>query len=220
MPSTYTASARYTLQATGENNNTWGTILNSGVFQLVDTNINGCLSFSLSGTKTLTTANGATDEARNATLKITSGSGGTITIPSVAKKYTVINNSGGAVVLTTGSGTAGTCQQSEQAEFVCDGTNVTKTFATDFGGSRVTSVGTPSVSTDAANKAYVDNAAFNANAGVLPGQAGNAGKFLITNGASASWAFPSVSSISDYATDQATRATALDLRAIAWAVSL
>jgi hypothetical protein len=216
----YTSGGRYTLQDTGSNNNTWGNILNSGVFTLIDTNVNGVLSFALSGTKTLTTELGATDEARNAVLKITSGSGGTITIPSVSKKYTVINNAGGPVGVTTGSGAVGVCQQNEQAEFVCDGTNVTKTFATDFGGSRVTSVGTPSVSTDAANKAYVDNAAFNANAGVLPGQTGNSGKFLTTNGAAASWAFPTVSSISDYATDQATRATALDLRAIAWAVSL
>ena len=30
MPSSYTASARFTLQATGENNNTWGVILEFG----------------------------------------------------------------------------------------------------------------------------------------------------------------------------------------------
>lgn len=220
MPSSYTASARFTLQATGEGLNSWGAILNSGVFQLIDTNINGCLSFALSGTKTLTTQLGAPDEARNATLKITSGSGGTITIPGVPKKYTLINRSGGSVDLTTGSGLTATCQQGEQAEFICDGVNVTKTFATDFGGSRVTSVGSPSASTDAANKAYVDAAAFNANSGVIPGQTGNAGKFLQTNGATASWAFPTISSISDYATDQAARATAAELRTIAWAASL
>ncbi len=36
MPSTYSARARYTLQAPGENLNLWGVILNQGVFALVD----------------------------------------------------------------------------------------------------------------------------------------------------------------------------------------
>ena len=68
VPSSYTLSCRFTLQATGENNNTWGTILNNGVFALVDYALAGRLAFALSGVKTLTTALGATDEARAAML--------------------------------------------------------------------------------------------------------------------------------------------------------
>lgn len=102
MPSSYTASARFTLQATGENNNTWGVILNSGVFGLVDDNINGRLGFALSGTKVLTTANGAADEARMAFLDVTGGAGGTITIPAVPKGYFARNASAGAVVISAG----------------------------------------------------------------------------------------------------------------------
>lgn len=191
MPSSYTASARYTLQAAGENLNTWGLILNSGVFQLVDDNINGRTTFTLSGSKTLTTANGATDEARRAILDVTGGSGGTITIPSVSKLYMVRNASTGDVVLTTGAGRTATVVAGVIAQVVCDATNVD--LAVSF-----KNVPTPVANTDAVNKAYsdaqlaaaktyTDNTAFTANAGILPGQSGNAGKFLTTNGSVASW---------------------------------
>ena len=46
-------------------------------------------------------------------------------------------------------------------------------------------VPTPSNATDAVTKAYADNLAFSA---ALPSQAGNAGKFVTTNGTVASWA--------------------------------
>jgi hypothetical protein len=105
MPSSYTVSARFNLQATGENNNTWGVILNSGVFQLVDDTINGRIGFALSGAKTLTVNNGATDEARMRFIDVTGGSGGVITIPSVAKGYFVRNASAGVVGLTAGGAT-------------------------------------------------------------------------------------------------------------------
>src|SRR4051812_46232045 len=100
MPSSYSASARYTLQATGENNNTWGVILNQGVFQLVDDNVNGRLAFALSTTKTLTTVLGGADEARMAFLDVTGGIGGTVVIPPVPKGYFVHNAAAGAVTLT------------------------------------------------------------------------------------------------------------------------
>lgn len=102
MPSSYTASARYTLQATGENNNTWGVILNQGVFGLVDDNVNGRLGFALSGSRTLTTVLGGPDEARLAFLDVTGGAGGTVVIPPVPKGYFVRNNAAGAVAITTG----------------------------------------------------------------------------------------------------------------------
>lgn len=45
----------------------------------------------------------------------------------------------------------------------------------------------PIIAAQAATKNYVDNTAFEMAAGVLPGQAGNAGKYLYTNGIAASW---------------------------------
>jgi len=100
MPSSYSASARYTLQATGENNNTWGVILNTGVFQLVDDNVNGRLPFALSGVKALTTVLGGPDEARMAFLDVIGGTGGVVSIPPVPKGYFVRNGAAGNVIVT------------------------------------------------------------------------------------------------------------------------
>lgn len=187
MPSTYTPSLRFTLQATGEGLNVWGVILNSGVFSLVDYSIAGRAAFSLSGSKTLTSNNGATDEARAAMLDITGGTGGTITIPAVSKIYLVRNGASGNVVITTGGGATITIRPGESLLVFTDGTDVRSTFSTDFMGNRITNVGTPINSADAATKNYVDTTAWNLNTGILPGQGGNAGNFLTTNGSVASW---------------------------------
>ena len=193
MPSTYTTRVRYTLQATGENINTWGVILNSGVFQLVDDNVNGALSFTLSGPKTLTTVNGATDEARMAILNITGGSGGTITIPPVSKRYDVRNNSSGQAIITAGAATA-TLEAGEVASVVCDGTDVHRVRPVDYGGLRIKSVADPVNLQDVATKNYVDTTAFNgAN---LPGQGpGTVNAYLKSNGTVANWAFVTVSEV-------------------------
>lgn len=200
MPSSYTASARYTLQATGENLSVWGVILNNGVFQLVDDNVNGIESFALSGAKMLTSVNGATDEARKAILNITGGTGGTITIPSVSKLYVVLNASAGDVILTTGGATNATVKAGEKCFVACDASAVKRVQGTDFGSARLTNVGYPSASTDAASKQYADDLAFTANAGILPAQTGNAGKLLGTNGSVASWRTIAASDLTDYAT--------------------
>lgn len=187
MPSTYTPSLRFTLQATGEGLNVWGGILNSGVFSLVDYSIAGRAAFSLSGSKTLISNNGATDEARAAMLDITSGSGGTITIPAVSKMYLVRNGASGNVVITTGGGSTITVRPGESLLVFTDGTDVRSTFSTDFMGNRITNVGAPISSNDAATKVYVDTTAWNLNSGILPGQGGNASLPLVTDGTTPSW---------------------------------
>lgn len=49
----------------------------------------------------------------------------------------------------------------------------------NFGGYKITNLGTPSAGTDAATKTYADS--------VIPTQTSNSGKFLTTNGTSTSW---------------------------------
>lgn len=104
MPSTYTTRNRAEKQGAGENSNTWGTRANQNTFDMFDEALDGVEAFTLSAPKTLTTADGLTDEARNRVLNITSGSGGTVTIPNVEKAYLVRNACSGAVTFTTGSG--------------------------------------------------------------------------------------------------------------------
>lgn len=55
----------------------------------------------------------------------------------------------------------------------------------DYTGATLT-IATPTLGTHPTTKAYVDGTAFS---GVLPGQAGNAGKFTYTDGATASWKY-------------------------------
>lgn len=124
MPSSYTTSARYTLQATGENNNTWGVILNAGVFQLVDDNVNGRLAFALSGVKVLTTALGGTDEARMAFLDVTGGTGGTVTVPAVSQGHFVRNAAAGDVVVSAGGAVSATFKTQDCGPIFADGANV------------------------------------------------------------------------------------------------
>lgn len=188
MPSSYTTSARFTLQATGENNNTWGVILNSGVFQLVDDNVNGRLAFALSGAKVLTSNLGATDEARMAFLDVTGGTGGVVTIPAVAKLYVVRNAATGPVTISTGGPNAAIIYPGETLQVACDGGAVRRVRPSNFDGATLTQVGTPTLPSDGANKNYVDFAVAGVVAGGLPVQSGHAGEALFTDGANAGWA--------------------------------
>lgn len=128
MPSTFTTRNRAEKQGIGENNNGWGTILNGNVIDMFDEALDGMVSFTLSGTKTLSTASGATDEARKRFLNVTGGTGGTITIPNLEKLYFVRNQSSGNVVLSTGSGTTGTIPTLTNGWAVCEGGNVCRAY--------------------------------------------------------------------------------------------
>ena len=214
MASTPSTRNRLQKQGTGDNINTWGALLNSGAFDLIDAALDGMVSFTLSGSKTLTSANYVADEARMRVINVTGGTGGSIVIPSVEKNYILRNASSGTVTIAPSGGTAASIPSGSTQDILCDGVNcytvgVSKGY-----------VDGQDTSTLNAAKAYTDTAAFNANAGILPGQAGNAGIFLTTDGTSASWAAPTVAQISDYSADQATRAAALNSFAIAMAVAL
>jgi hypothetical protein len=224
MPSAYTSSFRLNLQAPGDNLNTWGTALNTGVFQLLEDALAGAVTQALSGSLTLSSVNGATDQARCLALNITSGTGGTITAPGVKKLYFVRNAASGSVVVTTGAGATASFAAGEVGFcYSPDGINFYKTSVTTaFGGAILTGVGTPSAATDAATKGYVDGVAFTMAAGSLPGQGGNAGKFLSTDGTTASWATPTVTTaqVTDYASDQAAKTATATKLAIAFAAAL
>lgn len=180
MASTFSPRLRLNLQAPGDNLNLWGLILNA-LFQMLEDSIAKRLAFPLSGVKSLTTALGQTDEARSAFLEVTGGTGGTITIPSVEKIYLVRNGASGDVTMTTGAGATAILTPGELNLVVCDASNVR-----------------PLGPNGQSVKAYVDAVAWDYNAGNLPGQAGNAGKFVTTNGTGANWKALMSTDIADF----------------------
>ena len=104
MASTYSTNLRLELIGTGEQQGTWGTTTNTNLGTLLEEAIGGYVSVTVSnsGDTTLTTANGAADQARNMTLNLT----GTISaernviVPSAEKIYIVKNSTTGGYAVT------------------------------------------------------------------------------------------------------------------------
>ena len=181
MPSSWSASLRFELQFTGENINLWGDKLNA-VLAHTDYAVAGFLTKPLSGNVALATANAGDDEARAAMLKFTGAGPFTVTLPSVSKAYLVWNACAAPVTLTTGAGATVSVDAGDIVQVACDGANV-KTPG--YGGVSI--------------KDYIAATAWTYNAGALPAQAGNAGKFVKTDGAAASWQAIASTDLSDNA---------------------
>jgi len=127
MASSYTTNLRFTLPVQGELSSSWGNTVNDGVTNLVDAAISGTASIALTGTTyTLTSANGATDEARQMFLTFTGTPGGaaTVTCPTSSKLYYVTNNTNVAVTLKTSGGTGIAVPVGVRMALYCNGTDV------------------------------------------------------------------------------------------------
>lgn len=208
MPSSYTPSLRLELQAAGENLNTWGAPKLNNALSRIEASIAGLTVIALTGDHALTSSNGD-DEARSAILDFTGTGPATVTLPSVSKAYLARNRANGAVTLTTGAGATVVLAVNDAAIVICDATNV---FSLAIGGASIKSY------VDAV-RAYVDQQAWAGQAGVLPGQDGNSGKFLRTDGTTPAWTASAVADLSDYASDQAAKAAAASAAATARAVA-
>lgn len=234
MVSTPTTRNRLNKMGTGDATNTWGSKLNSEVFDLIDEALDGFVAVTVSGNVTLTSTNYVTDQARMRQLWLSGDGGYTITLPGVQKWYLVRNACSAAVTFTAGGVTASVPAAQSRLVF----TNGTDCYVSDDGASlayvnatflplaggtltgnlvlsgapssnlhaatklyvdgflplaggtmtgALTLNAAPTVDLHASTKKYVDDTAFAANAGILPGQGGNSGKFLTTNGTIASW---------------------------------
>lgn len=193
MPSSYTSSLRLEQQFTGENINVWGVLLNA-VLARLDAAIAALRIIPLTGNYSLTTANGTDDDARNGMIKTTGTGAFTVTVPSVSKAYIWWNACTGDLLITTGAGATVSILPGEITIVMCDGANVYRVASQTMSGQRLQNVGTAVAPTDAANKAavdaakaYADTLAWANNAGILPGQPGNSGLVLSTNGTTAAW---------------------------------
>jgi hypothetical protein len=182
--------------------------LNNGAFALIDTAISGFLVKALTGNYTLTTANGATDEARNAAIMFTGTGAFTVTIPSVSKKYDIWNTCTGVLTISNGSASV-TVQPGAIASIVTDGgANMARHAPSDFNNQNLINIGSiamngpitgctsltglalPTTANQAASKQYVDNAVSTAVwtiAGGISITPPNAGMVLTNNGTTPSW---------------------------------
>jgi hypothetical protein len=131
MASTFTTRIRLNKQGTGDNDSTWGTVLNDEVIDLTDFAIAGYTTISLAGGDvSLTTNDGTADEARSAILELTgtlTGDTGVYLPSGITKSYIVKNNTSGAfaatVLIDGGTGTA--IPQGGSIIVMTDGTTVT-----------------------------------------------------------------------------------------------
>jgi hypothetical protein len=127
MPSTYTSSLRLVLPATGELSNTWGTVFNAGATSLIDSSIAGTSSITMTAANyTLTSSNGASDEARAMFLVLGGTPGGSynVIVPAVSKLYFVTNSTGAAQTVKTSAGTGISVPNGARIALRCDGTDV------------------------------------------------------------------------------------------------
>lgn len=142
----YSGRLRLALQALDENEDTWGTVLNSGVFQLLDDSIAGMTDVALAaGNVTLTANDGANDTSRymilncsgtltaNRSVIVPEGTdgGGAAAVVSRSKLYLVANNTSGSFTLTvtTASGSGVVIPQGTAVWVYCDGTDVLPTHS-------------------------------------------------------------------------------------------
>lgn len=193
MPSNATASLRLNKQETGSNLNTWGELLNSGVFDLLDTAVAGVSTIALSGALpyTLTSRNFVADEARSAALKFTGTGSFTVVLPGSPKGYVIRNACTGTVTLTLGGGDTVVIDAGDVVTVYSDGLGV---WQLGYGGLSL--------------KAFI-SASVLAATGSLPATIGNEGKALfVTSGV---WAprYAASTDLSDYATAILGRQVAL-----------
>jgi hypothetical protein len=136
MPLTYSPNLRLTNIGDGEQSGTWGQLTNINIGTLVEQAIAGYTTVSiLDANYTLTSINGAVDEARSMALNITSSVTLTATrnviCPSVSKLYVARNatTGGQSIVIKTSAGTGITVSNGATVIVLCDGTNVIDPFS-------------------------------------------------------------------------------------------
>ena len=98
------------LPTTGDLAGTWGTTVNDSITSLLDSAVAGTTTLSTDADVTLSTTNGASNQARNAVLLWTASNGATtrnITAPAQSKAYLVINAGTGSVVIRGSGPTTG-----------------------------------------------------------------------------------------------------------------
>ena len=128
MPSSFSTDLRIELIQTGEQSGTWGTTTNTNLGTIIEDAISGMAAITtIISPYTLTTVNGAADQARCAALQLatTTGANFIVVVPAVTKLYVVKNvDTTYAVTVKTASGSGVVVPVGRTALLRCDGINV------------------------------------------------------------------------------------------------
>ena len=120
----------FALPTTGDLSGTWGTTVNDAITSLIDSAVAGTTTLSANSDVTLTTTNGAANQARNAIILWTASNGATtrvITAPAQSKAYVVINSGTGSItVKASGRPSGPTIAAGYKALIAFDGTDYVK----------------------------------------------------------------------------------------------
>ena len=139
--STFTSRIRLEKQADGANPNSWGLILNQNFIDLVDYAIAAYTTVTVSADDvTLTTENGASDQARSAFIELIGDltSSTDIILPAQSKSYFIRNKSvpsptSNTITIKTLAGSGATIPPSVNGFFICDGVSVHQPNAVGLG---------------------------------------------------------------------------------------
>lgn len=173
MASTYSEYLRLELIGTGEQTGTWGDTTNTNLGTLLDQAVAGTATIDVTlGDVTLTALNGASDQSRQAILKITGTpvAARNVIAPEQSKWYLVSNDCGQTITLKGSSTTGYAIADGETLLMFWNGTDFVPGSSTALGYTPVNKAGdtmsgalylpsaTPTLSTQAATKGYVDAA--------------------------------------------------------------
>lgn len=197
MATVFTTNLRLSLPTSGTESGTWGDTVNNGLTTLVDTSIAGTATITMtSADYTLSTANGAADEARAMFIKIigTPGTARNVIVPTLSKLYFVFNNTTGGFAQTfkTGAGSGISVPNGSYAALYCDGTNVVNAFTVLNGNASTSSAAT------ALSGGLGGQIAYQTSAGVTGFITnGTSGQVLLANGGTAAptWGTAAVGSV-------------------------
>ena len=126
----------FALPTTGDLTGTWGDTVNTGITALVDSAVAGTATASVTSADwTLTTTQGATNEARAAILRPTGSPGVSrnIIAPSQSKAYVVVNQSNAAVVVKSAATTGVSIAAGGTALVAWNGTDFVNVSPTSSG---------------------------------------------------------------------------------------
>lgn len=132
MTTAYTPILQLALPVTGELNGTWGDVVNDSITSMIEQSIAGMATINTwtANSHTLTTVDGASDEARCAILYLDDDGAGNpsaaaqVICPARTKLYVVKNVCGQAATVKTASGSGVSVPNGETYFLFCDGTDV------------------------------------------------------------------------------------------------